>query len=68
MRVTGSSFRGEVHERVAYKYADGFPQIHKYGAWLVRRVADPEASLREHTGPAPTHVIRDLAEVPDLVR
>jgi len=38
MRVTGSSFRGEVHERVAYKYADGFPQIHKYGAWLVRRV------------------------------
>ena len=36
-------------------------------AWLVRRVADPEASLREHAGLAPTHVIRDLAEVPDLV-
>jgi HAD superfamily hydrolase (TIGR01549 family) len=36
-------------------------------AWLTRRVADPEAALREHTGPAPTHVIRDLAEVPGLV-
>jgi putative hydrolase of the HAD superfamily len=36
-------------------------------AWLVRRVADPEASLREHAGPAPSHVIRDLAEVPALV-
>jgi putative hydrolase of the HAD superfamily len=36
-------------------------------AWLVRRVADPEAALREHRGPAPTHVIRDLAEVPGLV-
>lgn len=36
-------------------------------AWLVRRVRDPEAALREHTGPAPTHVIRDLAEVPALI-
>ncbi len=36
-------------------------------AWLVRRIADPEAALREHTGPAPGHVIRDLAEVPALV-
>ena len=37
-------------------------------AWLVRRIPDPEAALRAHTGPAPSHVIRDLAEVPDLVR
>jgi len=37
-------------------------------AWLVRRIADPEAKLREHAGPAPSHVIRDLAEVPGLVR
>jgi len=36
-------------------------------AWLVRRIADPDALLREHTGPAPRHVIRDLAEVPDLL-
>jgi len=36
-------------------------------AWLVRRIEDPEAALREHTGPAPSHVIRDLAEVPGLV-
>ena len=36
-------------------------------AWLVRRIPDPEAALREHTGPAPSHVIRDLAEVPGLV-
>jgi len=37
-------------------------------AWLVRRIADPEASLREHSGPAPGHVIRDLAEVPGLLK
>jgi putative hydrolase of the HAD superfamily len=37
-------------------------------AWLVRRIADPEAALSAHTGPAPSHVIRDLAEVPGLVR
>jgi putative hydrolase of the HAD superfamily len=36
-------------------------------AWLVRRIPDPEAKLREHDGPAPSHVIRDLAEVPGLV-
>lgn len=36
-------------------------------AWLVRRITDPETALREHTGPAPTHVIRDLAEVPGLL-
>ena len=36
-------------------------------AWLVRRIEDPETALREHTGPAPSHVIRDLAEVPGLL-
>jgi putative hydrolase of the HAD superfamily len=36
-------------------------------AWLVRRVVDPDAALRTHVGPPPTHVIRDLAEVPSLV-
>lgn len=36
-------------------------------AWLVRRIPDVEAALRAHTGPAPGHVIRDLAEVPELV-
>jgi HAD superfamily hydrolase (TIGR01549 family) len=37
-------------------------------AWLVRRVPDPDAALREHPGPAPSHVIRDLAEVPALIQ
>lgn len=36
-------------------------------AWLVRRIQDPDAALRGHTGPPPTHVIRDLSEVPGLV-
>jgi HAD superfamily hydrolase (TIGR01549 family) len=36
-------------------------------AWLVRRIRDPETALRKHEGPAPTHVIEDLAEVPGLV-
>jgi len=36
-------------------------------AWLVRRIADPHTALGAHTGPAPTHVIQDLAEVPGLV-
>jgi len=36
-------------------------------AWLVRRIPDPETVLREHTGPAPSHVIRDLSEVPGLL-
>jgi HAD superfamily hydrolase (TIGR01549 family) len=36
-------------------------------AWLVRRVSDPDAALQKHAGPPPTHVIRDLAEVPALV-
>ena len=36
-------------------------------AWLVRRIEDPEKALREHTGPAPSYVIRDLAEVPALL-
>jgi HAD superfamily hydrolase (TIGR01549 family) len=37
-------------------------------AWLVRRIPDPEAALRAHAGPAPAHVIQDLAEVPGLLR
>jgi FMN phosphatase YigB (HAD superfamily) len=36
-------------------------------AWLVRRVPDPDAALRAHSGARPSHVIRDLAEVPALV-
>jgi putative hydrolase of the HAD superfamily len=36
-------------------------------AWLVRRIPDPDAALRDHAGPRPAHVIRDLAEVPDLL-
>lgn len=32
-------------------------------AWLTRRIADPEASLRDYDGPAPDHVISDLADL-----
>jgi HAD superfamily hydrolase (TIGR01549 family) len=34
--------------------------------WITRRVRDREASLREHTGPAPTLELSDLRELPDL--
>jgi putative hydrolase of the HAD superfamily len=36
-------------------------------AWITRRVSDPGAALAEHDGPAPDHVIADLAELPALV-
>jgi putative hydrolase of the HAD superfamily len=36
-------------------------------AWLTRAVRDPERARREHTGPAPHHVVSDLAEVAALV-
>ena len=32
--------------------------------WITRRVRDPEARLREHTGPPPDCTIADLAELP----
>lgn len=35
--------------------------------WLTRRIPEPERALSEHEGPKPDHVIRDLAELPDLV-
>ncbi|MEX2205321.1 MAG: HAD family hydrolase [Myxococcota bacterium] len=36
-------------------------------AWLTRRVADPEAALREYEGPQPDHVIEDLAGLERLL-
>jgi putative hydrolase of the HAD superfamily len=36
-------------------------------AWLTRRVGDPEAALRDYQGPAPDHVIADLAGIEALV-
>ena len=35
--------------------------------WITRRVADPEAALREYEGPAPAHIIADLNELPELI-
>ena len=35
--------------------------------WLTRRVPDPEATLRKYEGPAPTHIIADLGELPALI-
>jgi putative hydrolase of the HAD superfamily len=37
------------------------------GAWLLRRVRDPDARLAEHGGPPPAHVLLDLRELPDLL-
>lgn len=34
--------------------------------WITRRIADPEAALAKHEGPAPDHVIGDLSELPAL--
>ena len=36
-------------------------------AWLTRRVRDPEAALRDYDGPAPDHVITDLADLERLL-
>jgi 2-haloacid dehalogenase/putative hydrolase of the HAD superfamily len=36
-------------------------------AWITRRVRDPERKLREHAGPQPDFVIRDLAEISQLL-
>jgi putative hydrolase of the HAD superfamily len=36
-------------------------------AWLTRRVRDPEAALRDYEGPAPDHVIEDLAGLEPLL-
>ncbi|MCE2391625.1 MAG: HAD family hydrolase [Proteobacteria bacterium] len=36
--------------------------------WITRRIADPEAALAAHEGPPPAHVIRDLTELPELLR
>jgi FMN phosphatase YigB (HAD superfamily) len=35
--------------------------------WITRRIRDPERRLREHGGPAPDHVIDDLAELTALL-
>lgn len=36
-------------------------------AWITRRVRDPRAALEAHVGPPPDFVLRDLAELPDLL-
>ncbi len=35
--------------------------------WLTRRVPEPDAALREHSGTAPTLVLADLAELPEAL-
>ena len=42
--------------------ASGIPSV-----WITRRVSDPDRRLREHTGPKPDFVIRDLAELASLL-
>lgn len=36
-------------------------------AWITRRVREPEERLARHSGPAPDHVIDNLARLPDLL-
>lgn len=36
-------------------------------AWITRRVRDPRAALEAHEGPPPDLVLRDLAELPELL-
>ncbi len=45
----------------------GAAQLGIRTAWLTRRVADPEAALRQYEGPAPQHVIADLAELESVL-
>jgi putative hydrolase of the HAD superfamily len=35
--------------------------------WITRRSREPDRQLREHAGPRPSAVIRDLAELPALI-
>jgi HAD superfamily hydrolase (TIGR01549 family) len=35
--------------------------------WITRRSREPDRQLREHAGPKPSAVIRDLAELPALI-
>ena len=42
--------------------ASGIPSV-----WITRRVSDPDRRLREHTGPKPDFVIRDLSEMSSLL-
>lgn len=46
---------------------EGAARLGMRTAWISRRVRDPERKLREHTGAPPTWIIRDLAELPDLL-
>jgi len=36
-------------------------------AWVTRRIDDPDQAREEHEGPEPDLVVRDLAELPELV-
>lgn len=36
-------------------------------AWITRRIPDVDAALSQHDGPAPDHVIEDLAEIEGLL-
>ena len=45
----------------------GAAAVGQQTAWLTRRIADPEAALREYTGPRPTFRIADLDDLEALV-
>lgn len=45
----------------------GAAELGMRAVWLTRRVADAEADLREHGGPAPSAIIADLGELPALL-
>jgi len=45
----------------------GAASLAMHTAWLTRRISDPEAALRQYAGPAPEHVISDLAQLESVL-
>ena len=35
--------------------------------WITRRVRDPEATLLQHGGQRPDHIVADLSDLPALI-
>ncbi|MEE8313262.1 MAG: HAD family hydrolase [Myxococcota bacterium] len=46
---------------------DGAARVGMRTAWIQRRVADPERALEKHHGARPTWIIRDLAELLEIL-
>ncbi len=47
---------------------EGASRLGMRTAWISRRVRDPERALQEHEGPHPTWIIRDLSDLPKILK